>query len=512
MGKKPGKKYVRPKTPGDLWTCSSYLARDLVPQYLQMGVISQTAAVALYIAAGVVEFGRKRKSFYEPPGKIARALGLPKNSIKTYLNRLVENGVVARNGKAGVSLNERPWSVPGLTTQSNQPSVSSVVNTTLETEKGEGGHNAYPDGDTPSSPGEETLRNPEGGTSCGLHLRESEEKESEEEKHIGKESPRAPSCVSRSSSFKKRSKAETQRFLKAFPWEDHQLDSPEGLASCWANLVVAWRKPSGAEAEDRNGSAAEVDPMEVSRAYMTLKQMRIYKTPETVRRWLEWYVKSGGLNRSDFITKFSKSWDKFVPIVAREFVDRLRAEGAEWGKELDERHRREAGRTMPIIRFNSDYGEDESERMRDSLRTSLPDDEAINGAIREQKRFYRDLFDDSNYMRWIASLAKAVPVLGPYTEVADTDRHLDFVRLAREDCDGDLDLFADQTRDYVAGQIKYGRDVIIDEGYVGPRMLVFYWLDYAYYFELAPGIEEILYPPDEAEGERGVADEGKSAS
>lgn len=36
-------------------------------------------------------------------------------------------------------------------------------------------------------------------------------------------------------------------------------------------------------------------------------------------------------------------------------------------------------------------------------------------------------------------------------------------------------------------------------GFVGPRMIVFNWLDYACYFELALDIEEILYPPGDAE-------------
>lgn len=489
IGKKSGEKYVRPKTPGDLWACSSYLARDLVPQYLQMGVISQTDAVALYITAGVVEFGRKQKPFYEPPCKIAKALGLPKSSVKTYIDRLIDDGVIARTDTMVDQRKERKWSAPGLTPPSDQPVVSSVVNTTLETEETDGGRNVYPDGDTPSSPGEGTACNPEGDTPCGLHLRESEEKESEEEKHIGKESPRAPSYVSGSSSFKKRSKAETLRFLKAFPWGDHQLDSPEGLASCWANLVVAWRTPSGAEAEDRNDSAAEIDPMEVSRAYMTLKQMRIYKTPETVQRWLEWYVKSGGLNKTTFITRFSKSWDKYVPIVAQEFVAQLKEEEVAWLQKLNQRHEREAGVTMPRVELHRGLGEDELRNLRESFLASLPDANAIGEAVGAVP-LDADLNDDGEYFRWLGTLAKAMPVLGPYNMVPDSKWQLAFVRLAREDFQGDMEAFAEATRDHVVAMMENFLKWNEEQGSVSPRINTFFWRYYAEYFNLAPGIEE----------------------
>ena len=294
-------------------------------------------------------------------------------------------------------------------------------------------------------------------------------------------------------------KSQIQALLASFPWDDHRLDSPEGLASCWARLVGTLKPPSEAKAGNNDDSAGEIDGMEISRAFMTLKQMRIYRNPETIRQWLEWYVMSGGLRKSCFITKFSGSWDQYGPIVAQAFVKELKEEDAAWSKDLNDRCRREAGKTMPVFQFNSDYGEEEIERMREDLQASLPGDEAIVEAIRGVETFYRDLDDDSNYMQWIASLAKAVPVLGPYTEVAYPDRHLDFVRLAREDCGGDLDLFADQTRAYVANKVKDSRDWIIEQGLVGPRMIVFNWLKYAYYFDLAPGIKEIMYP-DAAEG------------
>ena len=508
MPKKEKKKHVSPKKPEDLLNCSSYLARELVPQYLRLRLLNQTDAVALYVIAGIIEFGREQKSFYESRGAIARALGLPKKSVKTYLDRLMEDGIIVRTGEADAPLEERPWSAPGLTS----PSVSSVLNTTLETEKVAGGNNAYPDGDTPSSPGEETSCSPQEGTPCGPHIRESEEKESEEVKNIGNERPRTPSLGLRSSSsFKKRSKPETQAILDSFPWGDYQLDSPEDLASFWSDFTGIWRSPSEARAKNHNGSAAEIDPMEIRRAYMTLKQMRIYKTPETVRMWLEWYIKAGGLNRSNFLTRFSKSWDDYKHIVARTFVEELRKENAAWDEELEDRYRREAGKTMPVIRFNSEFKEDEIDEVRESFRASLPGDDTIVGAISGVETCYRDLTDDANYMRWLASLAKSVPVLGPYVEVSYADRHLDFIRLARKDCDGDLDVFAEQTRDYVADRMKHNRDMLIDHGFVGARMIVFNWLDYAYYFDLAPGIEEILHPSGDAEGEDAPSERGSDA-
>ena len=510
--KKKKKKHVSPKKPEDLWTCSSWLARKLVSQYLQLRVLTQTDAVALYIASGVIEFGRKKQTFYESPGKIAKALGLPESSVKTYINRLIKDGVITRTETTVGRRKERKWSIPCLPLPNDESAVSSVVNTTLETEKGDGGHNAYPDRDTPSSPGEETSCSPQGDTPCGLHLRESDKEESEEENHIGKECPKTPSCVSKNSSFKKRSKTQTRHLLESFPWDRYQLDSPEGLASCWAHLVEVWRSPSGAEAEDHNGSAAEIDPMENPRAFMTLKQMRIYKNPETVRLWLEWFVKSGGLNKFKYITQFSKSWDDYVIIAARAFVAELRRENAAWNEELEARCRREAGKTMPVIRFNSEFKENEIDEARKRFRASLPGDDVIVEAIRGVETFYRDLSDDGNYMRWLASLAKAVPVLGPYVEVSYADRHRDFIRLAREDCDCDLDLFADQTRDYVADRMKYNRDLTIDQGFVGARMIVFNWLDYAYYFDLAPGIDEILFPPQDTENEAPHSQGGEQAS
>ena len=153
MLEKEKKKHISPKTPEDLWTCSSYLARDLVFQYLRLGMLNQTDAVALYIAAGVLEFGRKQKPFYDPPGTIARSLGLPKSSVKTYIDRHIENGIIARTGMVKDPLKKRIWSIPSLPPPNNASAVSSVHNSTLETENMDGGHNTYHEGDTPSSLG-----------------------------------------------------------------------------------------------------------------------------------------------------------------------------------------------------------------------------------------------------------------------------------------------------------------------------------------------------------------------
>ena len=486
---KEKKKHISPKKPEDLWTCSSYLARDLVAQYLRLGVLSQTDAVALYIVSGVLEFGREKKPFYETPKMIARALGLSKDAVKTYLGRLLEDGVITRTETTEYQRKERKWSIPCLPLPNDESAVSSVVNTTLETEKGDGGHNAYPDRDTPSSPREETSCSPEGDTPCGLHLRESYKEESEEENHIGKECPKTPSCVSKNSSFKKRSKTQTRHLLESFSWDRYQLDSPEGLASCWAHLVEVWRSPSGAEAERDNGSAAEIDPMENRRAFMTLKQMRIYKNPETVRLWLEWYIKSGGLNKSDFITRFSKSWDDYTPIAARAFVVKLKEEEVAWAAELNARYDREAGKTMPAIEFHRGLGEEELQRLRESFHASLPDEDAIRDAV-DKVPIDADLNDDDQYVKWLVSLAKAVPVLGPFTMIANSDRHLDFVRLARDDFPGDLEGFAEMTRDYVVCGMKYYMGLMEADGCASPRIISFAWRNYANYFDLAPGIEE----------------------
>lgn len=527
-GKKPKKKYDRPKKPEDLLTCSSFLARDLVAQYLKMGAVNQIDAVALYIVAGVVEFGRKQKPFYEPPGTIAKALGLPRESVKTYLKRLKEDGVIVRNGSAGASMKERPWSVPDLSSQSNPHGVSGVQNTTLETDDGDDislidrpclapgltlpsnsensktvssvvnttleienentGNSAYPDGGTPSSPGG-TSCSPLGGTPCGLDLRESDKEESEEENHIGKECPKPLSCVSKNSSFKKRSKTQTRHLLDSFPWDRYQLDSPEGLASCWAHLVEVWRTSSGAEAEDHNGSAAEIDPMENPRAFMTLKQMRIYKNPETVRLWLEWYVKSGGLNKSEYITQFSRSWNKYIPIAARAFVEKLQEEEVAWVEELGARLLREAGKTMPVIESHQGLGEEEIQRLRESFLASLPDEDAIRDAV-EAVPLDANLDDDDEYIRWLDTIAKAVPALGPFTVIDDSGRHLDLVRLAREDFPGDLEGFAEMTRDFVVAEVNFFIRLIEKHGDSHPKLYPFTWRHYANYYDLAPGIEE----------------------
>ena len=499
MPEKEKKKHECPKKPKELWTCSSWLARELVSQYLQLRVLTQTDSVALYIASGVLEFGREQKSFYESPGKIAKALGLPKSSVKTYIDRLIDDGVIARTITTKDKRKERKWSIPGIPVPYGDSAVSGVQNSTLETERIAGGHNTCPDGDTPSSP-EGASCIPEGVTPCSLHLRESEKEKSKGENQTRKEITRAPSCVSQNSSFKKRSKTEIHALLKSFPWCDHQLDIPEGLAFCWANLIVEWISPSGAKAGSDDGSAAEIDPMEVRRAYMTLKQMRIYKNSETVRLWLEWYIKSGGLNKSKYITHFSKSWDAYAPIATQAFVDKMKEENAAWAAELNSRYHREAGTTMPVIQFHKELSEEELQRLRESFIASLPGADAIRDAV-EAVPMEADLNNDCEYMQWLATLAKAVPILGPFTEIAYIYRHLDFVRLARADCEGDLEWFAKLSRNYVVNQIEYNMEVMIAEGYASPRMIALDWLHYSFYFDLAPGIQGVLYPAQDTEDE-----------
>ena len=491
MPEKEKKKHVSPRRPEDLWTCSSWLARELVSQYLQLRVLTQTDAVAQYIASGVLEFGRKKKSFYESPGKIAKALGLPRKSVKTYVDRLIDDGVIARTITTVDRRTERKWSIPSLPMPNSEPAVSSVLNSTLETEPIAGGYNTSSGGDTPSSQGAGTSCIPEGGTPCSLHLRESDKEESKGKNQIRKEIQRAPSCVSQNSSFKKRSKAETQAFLDSFSWVDHQLDLPEGLASCWANLVVKWISPSGAKAGSDDGSDAEIDPMEIRRAYMTLRQMRIYKNPETVRLWIEWYIKSGRLNKSIFITQFSKSWDDYMPIAARAFVAELLKEESVMGNELNERYRREEGpgQSLPRIEFHKNLGEEELQSLRESFLSSLPDADIIRDAV-EAVPLDVDLEDDGEYVRWLDSLAKVVPVLGPYNLVPGSRWQLDFVRLAREDYKGDMDAFAEATRDYVVGMMEHFVERAEVEGHPSPRLNLLIWRFYAEKFNLAPGIEE----------------------
>lgn len=43
-------------------------------------------------------------------------------------------------------------------------------------------------------------------------------------------------------------------------------------------------------------------------------------------------------------------------------------------------------------------------------------------------------------------------------------------------------------------------------------MIVFNWLDYAYYFDLAPGIDEVLFPPEDTEDEAPHSQGGEQAS
>ena len=491
MPEKEKKKHVSPRRPEDLWTCSSWLARELVSQYLQLRVLTQTDAVALYIASGVLEFGREQKSFYESPGKIAKALGLPKSFVKTYIDRLIEDGVITRTETTVDQRNERKWSIPGILPSPHAPAVSGVLNSTPETDDIAAGHNVYPEGATSCIQGEATSCSSTGATPCDLHLRESNKEKIKEQKNKEGESEKKPPYISRSSSFKKRSKTEIQIFLDSFPWEGYQLDSPDGLASCWAHLVEVWRTPSGAEAGNHKYSAAEIDPMEVPRAYMTLKQMRIYKTPETVRLWLEWFVRSGGLNKSDFITRFSKTWDDYVPIVSRAFVAELLQEESIWVKELNERYRREEGpgQALPRIEFHRNLGEEELQRLRDDFLISLPDADAIRDAVGAVPLDV-DLEDDGEYIQWLGTLARAVPVLGPYSLVSDSRWQLDFIRMAREDFGGDMDAFANATRDYVVSIMEYHTRDCVAQDFASPRINCLVWRYYAEYFDLAPGIAD----------------------
>ncbi|NCD13768.1 MAG: winged helix-turn-helix domain-containing protein [Bacteroidia bacterium] len=494
---KEKKKHVSPKKPEDLWTCSSYLARDLVAQYLRLGVLSQTDAVALYIVSGVLEFGREKKPFYETPKMIARALGLSKDAVKTYLGRLLEDGVITRMETTDNQRKERKWSAPGLTPPSNQPTVSSVVFTTLETEKGDEGHNAYPDGDTPSSPGEETSCSPQGDTPCGLHLRESDKEESEEENQIGKKGEKEPSYLSRDSSFKKRSKTEIQALVDSFPWGDYQLDTPEGLASCWTDLTEIFNPPSRAQAGRDKYSAENPDPMESRRAFMTLKQMRIYKNNGTVRLWLEWYIKAGGLNRSNFLTHFSRSWDDYIPIAARAFIAMLKEEEQAWSEVVDAKYSGAAWvKQIGIDRALGAQNAEQLKKMQESFHKTLPSLDVIRESV-EAVPIDADLNNDAEYMRWLKSLAQAVPVLGNFIEIYDIGRHPDFVRLAREGYDGDLECFAEVTREYIVDQAEYYIEKLKSNEYTGLRILPLTWRMYSNYFDLAPGAKEAQgFPQD----------------
>ena len=320
-------------------------------------------------------------------------------------------------------------------------------------------------------------------------------------KQIGKEGEKTPSCISRDSSFKKRSEAEIQLLVDSFPWNDHQLDTPEGLASFWAHLIGIWKSPSRAKAKRDSGSAGEIDIMEVRRAYMTLKQMRIYKNPETVRLWLEWYIKSGVLDKAPFITWFSKSWKDYIPIAARAFVDKLKEEEEAWGAEVSAKYQGEAWAERN--RADQALGEIDKEqlqRMRESFHKTLPSIDAIRESV-EAVPIDVDLYNDGYYMKWLKSLARAVPVLGDFIEIDDLGRHSDFVRLAREDCEGDLEWFAKVTRDYVVDRAEYFIEILKYEGYTGLRILMLTWRMYSNYFDLAPGALEAQGFTQDGEGD-----------
>ena len=192
------KEYIGPEKPEDLLTCTAFLARDLVAQYLALGIITKTEAVALYIASGVIEFGRKGGEFWERPGTISKALGIPNRDVKTYIKRLIEDEVVCREVKKGDPEKKRVWIIPSL---------EKIVKENADAVNSEGGTHSTPQGGQPVAP-RGTPSTPQRGTHCPLHLNESDLELKNEVKQIevkvgaSPQKPPEPNLLNTSNSFK----------------------------------------------------------------------------------------------------------------------------------------------------------------------------------------------------------------------------------------------------------------------------------------------------------------------
>ena len=86
-----------------------YLDPRLVAEYMRLGVLKPSAAVALYVAASVVSAARQGRHYFECERSIAARLGLSAHAVEGALRRA---GAIGRDGWRGKR--RRRWILKGF--------------------------------------------------------------------------------------------------------------------------------------------------------------------------------------------------------------------------------------------------------------------------------------------------------------------------------------------------------------------------------------------------------------
>lgn len=295
------------------------------PRPLQVAVMARAGWnwLELFVAASIENLGQIKNDFYQSEGNIAALLGVSDGAVRKAAAKLKKKGILVREGKRGQRA--RTWALKYTTSGTSSSLLS--------------GHHNRPTRDT------------EATTSGTSHNKKKDLKKNDKNKKEGKRG-KPPSFLPDILSIY--SKSEIQSRLENFSWDDHRLDTPKGLASCWAHLKETFRPPCGATAGGNADSAAPpasyaalADAQmefqkEASRAHQTLKQMEDRKTAENVRNWLKWCIATRGFGDRGYLTEFSASWGDFLAYEEEE-------EKAEEAREAEEYAKREAQRKMEAL-------------------------------------------------------------------------------------------------------------------------------------------------------------------
>lgn len=284
-GSKSGKKkHISPQQPKDLLTGSSFIARELVPQYLKLGVLNKRDAVAQYIASGVIDYGRQGKPYMESGETIAKALDIASEAFRDTVSDLKKAGIIGRTGKNGDRLRSRRWFIPAI-----DPFIS------LKMTAGING------GDRRCE--RRVTAGLDGGASAGVNgglLRESGSDKIMDEENKEEEKTKTPPPVVSQDSIKKVTAEDAMGFLKPYA-----LLVPKDFSQGYYDVIA---KVSGCYHRT-------ADDLDVTSAELFLKDFPSdFKRPEILANWIYWracQLPAKWNKKTHFFTKFEDTWEAF---------------------------------------------------------------------------------------------------------------------------------------------------------------------------------------------------------
>lgn len=374
------KKHISPQEPKDLLACPSFIARELIPQYLKLGVLNKRDAVAQYIASGVIEFGRQGKPYMESGETIAKALALPSEAFRDTVSDLKKAGIIGRTGKNGDRLRFRRWFIPAL-----EPFIS------LKMTAGING------GDRRSE--RRVTAGINGGGTAGVnggHLRESgSEKNQGEVNKEEEEETQAPPPIVSQDSFKIGTAEDATEYLKTY-----DLLMAEGFSQGYYDVIAM---VSGCYHRT-------VDALDVTSAELLLKEFPSdFKRPEILANWIYWracQLPRKWNKQTHFFTKFEDTWEAFRRSQAETILKDL--------KVIDEERRK--------VELRHQAEREEAEKIRQEAQDALQavEDERLEREEQARQQTRHDAF--------VASLPVEESVIASIKAVPDpaTLRHKDY--------------------------------------------------------------------------------------